>query len=101
MPMYTYEVAKKAAIICKISVSLFEVSSKPGVSIRATVLPSRMNSSESLTSAVQDPRPIPTRKVEPLARLMNWRQLSEFLVVITKYALLTDVLPLPVAPMTL
>ena len=40
-----YTLARKNAIIFKISVSLFEVSSNPGVSMRVTDLPSRVNSS--------------------------------------------------------
>ena len=43
----THMVAKKAAIISKISVSLFEVSSNPGVSMRITRLSSRVKSSVS------------------------------------------------------
>ena len=97
----TYVVAKKAAIISKISVSLLEVSSNPGVSTRVTGLPSRAKFSTTWTSAVHDFKPIPTRRSEPLARLINWRQLCEFLIIITGHALLTDVFPLPVAPMTL
>ena len=81
--MCAYAVAKKAAIIFRISVSLFEVSSKPGVSMRITLLPSRMNSSASWTSAVHDSKFIPIRRFERLARLMNWggRRVS-FLVII-------------------
>jgi len=66
-----YVVAKKAAIIFKISVSLFDVSSNPGVSMRTTFLPSRENSSASWTSAVHDSKFIPIRKFERLARLIN------------------------------
>ena len=100
-PMWIYVVAKKAAIIRKISVSLFEVSSNPGVSMRTTLFPSRVNPSESWASAVHDSRPIPTRRFEPLARLINWRQPGELLAAVIKCTLLTDVFPLPVAPMTL
>ena len=64
-------VARKSAIIFRISVSLFEVSSNPGVSMRVTVLPSTANLSVTWTSAVQDSKPIPTRRFEPLARLIN------------------------------
>ena len=45
--IYTYVVAKKLAIILKISVSLLVVSSNPGVSMSTTRLPSRSNSSAS------------------------------------------------------
>ena len=45
----TYVVARKSAIILKISVSLFEVSSNPGVSMRVTTLLSRVNLSASWT----------------------------------------------------
>ena len=64
-------VAKNAAMIFKISASLFSMLSNPGVSIRVTVLPPRVNLSESLTSAVHDSEFVPIRKVEPLARLIN------------------------------
>ena len=100
--MWTYAVARKAVIICKISVSLFIVSPNPGVSMRTTFLPSRVNTFESWTSAVHESKPIPTRRFEPLARLINWIQLvGEFLAIVAKHAVLTDVFPLPVAPMTL
>ena len=78
-----YVVAKKAAIIFKTSVSLLEVSSNPGVSMRITFLPSRVNSSASWTSAVHDSKLIPTRRFERLARLINWRDPSESPVIIT------------------
>ena len=70
-PKWTHAVAKKAAIIFKISVSLFEVSSNPGVSTRVTLVPSRVNLSVTLTSAVHDSKPIPVCRLEPLARLIN------------------------------
>lgn len=79
--MWTYVVFKKAAIIFKTSVSLFNVSSKPGVSMRITLCPSRVNSSASWMSVVQDFRLFPTRRFEPLARLTNWRQPGEFSVI--------------------
>ena len=44
---HTYVVAKKPAIIFKISVSLLVVSSNPGVSMSTTCLPSSVNSSAS------------------------------------------------------
>ena len=69
--MYAYVVAKNAATVSKTSVSLFEVSSNPGISMRVTAFPSRVNSSASLTSTVRDSEPIPIRRFEPLARLMN------------------------------
>ena len=97
----TYAVAKKAAITLKISVSLFVVSSNPGVSMRVMLLPSRVNLSVCWTSTVQDLKPIPTPRLESLARLMNWRQSDETLLIIAKYAALTVDFPLPVAPMTL
>ena len=99
-PLLAYDVAKNAAINFKISVSLFVVSSNPGVSMRMTLRPSRLNRSASVTSAVHDSSSFPTRRPEPLARLMNWRQPGEFLIT-TRHMLLTDVFPLPVAPMTL
>ena len=100
--MYTYVVARKVAIMFKTSVSLFEVSSNPGVSMRDTVLPSRVNLSANWTSAVHDSKSPPIcRRSEPVVRLMNWRQPGQFLVIISGCTLLTDVFPLPVAPMTL
>ena len=68
-----YVVAKKAAIIFKISVLFFVVSSNPGVSTRVTAFPSRMNSFANSTLAVHDSNPVPTRRSEPLARLINWK----------------------------
>ena len=96
-----YTAARWNAISFKVSVALFVVSSNPGVSTRVTVLPSRVNSSATWTSAVHDINPIPVRRFEPLARLINWRQPGEFPVIFGKCILLTAVLPLPVAPMTL
>lgn len=95
-PVSTYVVSKKPAIILKISVSL-EVLSNPGVSMRTTLLPLRVNGFASWTSADDGC----TQRFEPLARLTNWGQPGEFLVIVTKYKLLTDVFPLPVAPMIL
>jgi len=66
-----YVLAKKAAIFFKMSVSLFVVSSNPGVSMRTARLPSSTNSSASWTSSVQDSRSTPIRKFEWLTRLMN------------------------------
>ena len=71
MPVWTYVVARKRAISLRISVSVFEVSSNPGVSMRVTGLSSRVNLSVTWTSAVHDSNSIPTRRFEPLARLMN------------------------------
>jgi hypothetical protein len=65
-------VAKKVAMFFKIAVSLFVVSSNPGVSMNTTRLPSRVNSFASWTSGVHDSKPIPTLKFELLARLMNY-----------------------------
>jgi len=70
----SYVVAKNAAIIFKISVSLLYVSSKPGVSTSSTRCPSRVNSLASWTSAVQDFRFAPIRRLEPLPVLMSCRQ---------------------------
>ena len=64
MSMRTHAVAKKAAIIFKTSVSLIEVSSNPGVSIRSTLRPSRVNMFESWTSAVHDSKFVPTPNLE-------------------------------------
>jgi len=64
MSKWAYVVTKKAAIIFKTSVSLLEVSSNPGVSIRTTSLPSRVNRFARWTSVVHDSRFIPTRSFE-------------------------------------
>jgi len=69
--IHTYVVAKKSAINLNTSVSLFVVSSNPGVSISTTRLPSSVNSFASWTSSVHDSRLSPTCSFELLARLMN------------------------------
>ena len=71
--MCTHALAKKLAIVSKTSLSLPEVSPSPGISMRATLLPSRVNSSAGWTSAVLSPKRVPTGSFEPLARLINWR----------------------------
>ena len=101
MPMCAYEAAKNATINFKMSALLFDRSSNPGVSMSIVLLPSTANSSESWTVAVDDSEFIPIRTLEPLARLINWKQLDEFLVIITGHMRLTDDFPLLVAPMTL
>ena len=73
MPMCAHLLAKKPAIISKTSLSP-EVSPSPGISMRATLLSSRVNSSAGWTSAVLGPRRLPTGSLEPLARLINWRK---------------------------
>ena len=63
--MCAYAVAKKAAIIFKMSASFFEVSSNSGVSMRISLLPSRVNSFASwIETAVQDFKFIPIRRFE-------------------------------------
>ena len=71
--MGTHMVARKDPISFKTSVSIFEVSSNPGVSMRVTALPLRVNSSASWTSTVHDSNPIPIGRFEPVARLINWK----------------------------
>ena len=100
-PIYTYVSAKYVAISLKISASLVEMSSNPGVSIRITALSSTVNSTVGCTSVVHNSKSFPTCRFEPLARLINWSQLGELLVIITGHTLLTVDFPLPVAPMTL
>ena len=56
----------------RISVSVFSVSSKPGVSMSVTGRPSRSNGGDVCTSAVHERRPSPTGRCEPLMRLMNY-----------------------------
>ena len=101
MPTCTYVVAKKAAIAFKISASLFRPWSNAGVSMRTTGLPSKVNISASSMSSVHEPRVLLTRRFEPLARLISWKQPGEFLIIVTGHTLLTEVFPLPVMPMTL
>lgn len=60
-----------AAMDERMSVSLRDVSSNPGVSIKVTMRPLRRNGLEVRTSDVQLSRPRPTGKLDPLARLMN------------------------------
>jgi len=70
---YTHVVAKNAAISFKISTSVLYVSSKPGVSTRSTRRPSSVNSLAIWTSAVQDFKFAPIRRLEPLPILTNCR----------------------------
>ena len=69
--MWAYVLFKKGPIFFKISVSVVDELSNPGVSMRVTVLPSRANSSESWTSVVHNSESVATGRFEPLARLMN------------------------------
>lgn len=68
----TYVLDRYAAIDERMSVSLRDVSSNPGVSIKVTIRPLRMNGLDVRTSDVQLSRPRPTGKSDPLARLMNY-----------------------------
>ena len=68
---FTYEVARKAAIIFRTSVSLRTVSSNPGVSISTTRRWSRLKEPAICTAPVQDRSPFPTPRSDPLMRLMN------------------------------
>ena len=52
--------------------SLLVVSSNPGVSIKVTTRPSRLNGCATWTMLVQDLSPLPMCKFDPLARLMNY-----------------------------
>ena len=101
MPMCSYLVVSKSAIVSTIFASSFGLSLNPGVSMSTTVLLSRVNSSESWTSVVHGPKPVASGRFEPLARLTNWRNSSQFPVIVTKHTLLACVFPLPVAPTTL
>ena len=89
MPTCTYVVAKKTAIAFKISASLFRPWSNAGVSMRTT------------GPSVHEAMVLLTRRFEPLARLISWKQPGEFLIIVTGHTLLTEVFPLPVMPMTL
>ena len=66
----THVVAMNDATMFKTSVSLL-VSSNPGVSMRITALPSRVNSSATWISVVHESKPVPICRREPLARLIN------------------------------
>ena len=68
---FTYEDSRKAAMILRISVSLFVVSSNPGVSIKRIGCPSSRKMRDMCTAAVQDLRPSLTSRLDPLARFMN------------------------------
>lgn len=67
----TYVLDRYAAMDERMSVSLRDVSSNPGVSIKVTMRPLRRNGLDVRTSDVQLSRPRPTGKLDPLARLMN------------------------------
>lgn len=68
----THVVAKNDAICVNISVSLLDVSSKPGVSISVTHWPSSSKGEATWTVLVQDWRLLPTGKLDPLTRLTNY-----------------------------
>jgi len=68
---FTYEVARKAAIVLRTSVSLCTVLSNPGVSIRLTRRPSRSKGA-NCTVFVQDRSPLQTLELDPLTRLTNF-----------------------------
>lgn len=74
---FTHEVARKAAIILRTSVSLRVVSSNPGVSIKTTRRPSRSKAPATCTVFVQDRRPLLTPRLDPLTRLMNCANRSQ------------------------
>lgn len=95
----THRIANDCAMEFKISMSLLNVSWNPGVSINITGRPSTVNSSEAWTSSVQDLRSVPTESLDLLARLMNCS--GEIRQTDRTRDVLTDVLPLPVAPITL
>ena len=100
--MFTYVVARKSAIIRRMSASLLVVSSNPGVSINATIRPSSSNGCATLIISVQDSSPAPTRRSDPLARLINYAVISSDVEhVLLQPTLRTVVFPVPVAPITL
>ena len=68
---FTYESARKEAVILRTSMSLSEVSSNPGVSMRTTGRPSRRKGSVAWTVFVKDRSPSPIPKLDLLMRLMN------------------------------
>ena len=69
---FTYEVARKAAIILRIYVPLIVVSSNPGVSIKTTRQPSKLKSPVGCAVFVQHRSPPPTPRLDLLARLTNY-----------------------------
>lgn len=98
--MRTYVEAKNALINFKISVSLLLVSSKPGVSIKVTQRPSNSKGSDKATVSVHECKLLPTRRLEPLSRLINCSCCQSSYS--TKFdSRLTVDFPLPVAPITL
>lgn len=68
---WTHEWPKKSAIILRISVSLFVVSSKPGVSTRVTVRPSSEKGAATPMAFVQENNPLLIFISDPLTMLMN------------------------------
>lgn len=67
----THEVARYCEIIRSMSASLLVVSSNPGVSTNAILRPSTSNGCATSIVSVQDSRPRPTRRSDPLTRLIN------------------------------
>ena len=68
----TYVAVRKSAISSRTSVSVLNVSSKPGVSMSVIVFPSRTNGLDACTFVVHDSRPEPTGKFELLRRFVNY-----------------------------
>lgn len=85
----------------RMSVSLLFVSSKPGVSKRVTRRPSMLNGWETWTWSVHDSRPSPTRRLDPLAKLMNYTYTQFGRHRYEADVVLTDDFPTPVGPITL
>lgn len=85
----------------RMSDSLFEVSSKPGVSTKTTSLPSISKGFDSSTRSVHETRLLLTRKSESLARLINYHVIGEQHTRQPPSCELTVDLPTPVGPMTL
>ena len=67
-----YDDSRYRAIIFKISDSLRELSSNPGVSTNTIERPNSLNGGAICTALVQDSRPCPISKFDPLARLTNY-----------------------------
>lgn len=57
----------------KTSVSVKDVSSNPGVSIKMICCRPIWKGNDVCTSLVQLSKPEPSRRLEPDARLMNWK----------------------------
>ena len=68
---YSYVAPSQSEIFLSTSVSLFSVSSNPGVSTKTTLLPSKSNGAVAAMTSVHDRRPSLVGRPEFDTRLMN------------------------------